>query len=358
MLSKRLLEQLALRQEQGNLRVLSLPNNNIDFFSNDYLGLAQNKELTEQIEQNYKRFQIQKNGATGSRLLSGNSEPVMRLEASLADYFKGQAALLFNSGYDANLALLAALPQRNDTVLYDELIHASLRDATRLNFANNYPFRHNDWNDLEAKIKRAKGEIFVVTESVFSMDGDMPDLNSLVQLQERYQLNLLIDEAHGGGIFGTNGNGLVCELGLEKHFLARLYTFGKAFGVHGAVVVGSQTLIDYLINFARPFIYTTALPLHSICAIDAAVEYVKNNYQALIEPLKNNLGHQKTPIQVVQIAGNANCKAASQKLMRLGYDVKAILSPTVAQGQERLRICLHNFNTPTEIKGLYAAIGL
>src|SRR5436190_14573886 len=165
-------KRLQERKEQSNLRSLMLGKDLVDFFSNDYLGLARNKELSEIIHYEYSSQQGNLNGSTGSRLLSGNNEYFVELEKFLAQLFKAESALLFNSGYNANLSILSALPQKNDTIIYDELIHASLKDGARLSFAKRFSFSHNDLTDLEAKIKKGSGQIFVVIESVYSMDGD------------------------------------------------------------------------------------------------------------------------------------------------------------------------------------------
>jgi 8-amino-7-oxononanoate synthase len=370
-------EKLQQRAEQGNLRKLSLPNGGIDFFSNDYLGLAHNLELAQKIAQAYHNQGFIGNGATGSRLLSGNSLLAQQVEQQLATFFRAEAALLFNSGFVANSALLATITSKNDTILYDSLIHASLHEGCQLSFANTWAFRHNDLAELEKKLQLAnkknqenaaqKGNIFVVIESVYSMDGDTSLLVAIVQLCENYQAYLIIDEAHSTGIFGQHGNGLACEMGLENKFLARVYTFGKAMGVQGACVVGSQILVDYLLNFAKGFIYTTALPPHNLVSIACAFDYLLDNedliynlqqkiqhYQTCFAPLQSkfDVSTNNSPIQIIKIAGNAKCKLIAEKLQKLGFDLRAILSPTVAQGEERLRICLHTYNTKEEIEFL------
>lgn len=365
------IKKLKERTEQGGLRSLKKADSSlIDFVSNDYLSLSRSQDLFERIA-NYSYDGITNlNGATGSRLLAGNSEITEQLEGKLAQLFQGEAALLFNSGYVANLALLSSLPQRQDTIIYDSLAHVCIKEGARLSPAKTFTFRHNDADDLEKKLKRAQGQAYVAIESVYSMDGDLAEFNSIIEVCKRYDAQLLVDEAHGTGLYGTGGNGKVCELGMASDFLARVYTFGKAMGVHGACIVGSKELIDYLINFARPFIYTTALPAHSIFSIDAAFDHILNQAdiqtqnQALIhyfnrhfqEKIGESQDCQKlestTPIQPIIVPGNTRAKELSKKLQQEGFDVRPILSPTIPEGSERLRICIHNHNSESEIRDL------
>jgi 8-amino-7-oxononanoate synthase len=362
-------KKLQERKEQGNYRSLMLGKGLTDFFSNDYLGLARSKELSDSVNQEYHSLQGNLNGSTGSRLLSGNHEYFMELENYLAQLFKAESALLFNSGYNANLSILSALPQKNDTIIYDELIHASLKDGARLSFAKRFSFFHNDIGDLEAKMQRASGQIFVVIESVYSMDGDRAPLREIASLCERYEASLIVDEAHSTGLWGKQGNGLVCELGLEQKVFARVHTFGKAMGVHGACICGSRELIDFLVNFARPFIYTTALPLHAIVLIRQSFEHlaknpflqerIRENISLLKSGLQNmngNLIESESPIQAIKIGGNEQTRKVAENIREKGFDVRPILSPTVNKGEERLRICLHTYNTGKEIRDLTAII--
>src|SRR5579859_272313 len=203
------------KKEKDSFRQLRAGTDLIDFSSNDYLGLARSQELFYAIQRNAERLKPPYNGSTGSRLLSGNSELAELVEAKLASIFHSQKTLLFNSGYNANLAVLSCLPQRGDTILYDELVHASIRDGARLSLASPFSFRHNDLNDLEEKIKRAKGNVFVAVESIYSMDGDEGPLDKLVDLSETYGFTLILDEAHGTGSYGENGGGLAAQSALE-----------------------------------------------------------------------------------------------------------------------------------------------
>ncbi len=355
--------------DENSFRQLKTVNGLIDFSSNDYLGLARSLELFENIHRVMERIKAPFNGATGSRLLSGNSELAEKVEAKLAKIFHAQRTLLFNSGYTANLAVLSSLPQRGDTILYDELAHTCIKDGARLSLAMRFSFRHNDLNDLEEKLKRAKGNIFIAVESIYSMDGDESPLEELVMLAEKYGAAIILDEAHSTGSYGENGSGIAVQKGLEKKIAVRIYTFGKAMGVHGACVAGDETLINYLINFARPFIYTTAMPPHSLIAIQCAFDYLKQEV-GIQERLQSKIGCFKngfekinltstvsnSSIQNVIIPGNADVKDVAHYLEHHHFDCRAILSPTVKEGTERIRICLHAYNTDDEIRKLNEAL--
>lgn len=357
-------KKLQEREINNSLRNLQLGNALIDFASNDYLGLAQSAEAKEAIENYFLENTDYKLGATGSRLISGNSAFAEELEKQIAQFHQAQAGLIFNSGYDANLGLFACIAQKGDTIICDENIHACIIDGARLSFAHRFTFKHNNLESLESKLKNSKGNIFIAVESVYSMDGDMAPLVEISALAKKYNANLVVDEAHATGIIGINGEGLVQHLGLQNHVFARVVTFGKALGCHGAIVIGSSKLKNYLINFARSFIYTTALPLHSLVTIQTM--YAQMAKQNNIEKLKNNISlfknqfvnknfeliNSDSAIQCIIIPGNANCKNVALHLQNNGYDVVAILSPTVATTKERLRICLHAFNIDSEIIGL------
>lgn len=365
--------QLALdkREQQGLLRKLRCNKALIDFCSNDYLGFARNTDISKrafQIIENNKNFSI--SGSTGSRLISGNTDYTEFLENKIAAFHKSEAALIFNSGYDANLGLFASLPQKGDTIFYDELIHASIRDGIRLSYAKSYSFKHNDLNDLGNKFQFASGNVFVAVESIYSMDGDQAPLSSLINVCEKFGANLIVDEAHATGVFGMHGRGLCDELGIEQRVFARVHTFGKALGCHGAVVCGSNVLRDFLINFARSFIYTTALPLHSLAFIDAAYEMLINSEKDK-ELLKENINYfiqkslfmfpnlfipSESAIHCVITEGNRNTSEIATNIQARGFDVRPILSPTVPEGSERLRICIHAFNTKNEMDELLAVL--
>ncbi len=365
-LEQKLQEKLAQRQSVDALRQLSVPSSDmIDFCSNDYLGLARNPELYQAIEKRYANLHLIQNGSGGSRLIAGNYLFYNQLEGKLSLLFRAKNVLIFNSGYAANTAILSAVPQRGDTIIYDEYIHASLKEGARLSFAQRFSFRHNDLNDLEKKLQVATGQPFVVAEAVYSMDGDMAPLRKILSLCKKYQAALIWDEAHSTGIWGKGGNGIACETEQQDEIFARIYTFGKGPGVHGACIAGSDVLIQYLINFARPFIYTTALPLHSLVSIEQSFEYTIRNpwlqkdihtriqffrkQLAEYPVLQKHFIDSQSPIQAIQIGGNAQTKAIARQLQQHGFDIRPILSPTIKEGEERLRICLHVFNTEEQI---------
>ncbi len=371
-IEQRLAQALAKRAISGNLRRLVPPSGLTDFCSNDYLGLAQDQALAESVWQTHKSWGGT-NGSGGSRLLAGNTRFAMVLEAELAALFRAPAALLFNSGYAANTSLIACVTGQGDTILYDELAHASMREGYRLSFAKHLPFKHNDLDDLARKISQAPGEVFVLAEAVYSMDGDSPDLPALTALCHKHGAHLILDEAHSTGIYGNGGNGLLCQLGIEQQVFARVYTFGKGMGCHGACVAGSTTLADYLVNFARGFVFSTAMPLHSLANIGEAFRYLAENPQlqtalqtriAWFKQAFAAIGHDEgvrvlpsdSAIQAVVVPGNQRCKAVALAAQQAGYDVRPVLSPTVKAGEERLRICLHVFNQKADIDGLAQAL--
>ncbi|NII82828.1 MULTISPECIES: aminotransferase class I/II-fold pyridoxal phosphate-dependent enzyme [unclassified Pedobacter] len=356
-------DRLQERKDKLSIRNLSTNIPPFDFCSNDYLGFARSGELKKMIDDALAALPNYLNGAGGSRLLSGNTKFTEETEQFIANFHLAESGLIFNSGYDANVGLLSSVPQRGDTIIADELIHASIIDGCRLSHATRYKFNHNDINDLETKLKLAKGNIFVVVESVYSMDGDIAPLIAVSNLCERYKANLIVDEAHATGIFGTNGQGLINQLNLTDRVFARIVTFGKAIGVHGAIVLGSKNLRHYLINFARSFIYTTAAPIHNIVAVRSAYQYLNKIDHQLVhqkialfrKTLKEqsiNALDSKSTIQGILFSSNEATKLAAANLQSKGFDVRAILSPTVALGKERLRICLHAFNTDEEIISL------
>ena len=356
-----LAEKLEERTQAGNLRKLTIRAAPVDFFSNDYLGLVTNGLLAELMQPS----QNETTGSTGSRLLSGNSELAETLEHTIAGFHKAEAALLFNSGYDANLGLLASITSRHTTILSDELCHASLIDGIRLSqCSRKYRFAHNDLNDLEEQLKKYEGEpIIVVVESVYSMDGDMAPLADMAQLCERYNAQLIVDEAHATGVIGQHGEGLVCALGLQDKVFARVHTFGKALGCHGAAVVGNELLKQYLVNFARTFIYTTALPGHSLRAIHCAYQHLSGHdfsnrhLHELISYFRDRIKESGaegwkdsiSPVQALVTRSNERSKMLAAKLQGKGLQLNPILHPTVAVGMERLRVCLHSFNTREQV---------
>lgn len=348
------------RIEANALRKLVLHNGMIDFCSNDYLGIIKNNLLeTDPIF-----TQQLKTGSGGSRLLAGHTALAEETEKKIAIFHNAAAALIFNSGYDANVGVLSSIPQRGDIVLYDYLSHASIRDGIRLSFASAFSFAHNDLHHLEKKLTQHKGNnIFIVTESVFSMDGDICPLEDLILLAKKYNAHIILDEAHAIGVVGENGEGLSQSLNLEQEIFCRIYTYGKACGCHGAAVAGSQSLKTYLINFARSFIYSTAIPEHAVAAINASYNFFpklkeeRKHLKILIDYFQQSQTGftkfiSKTPIQVVLVPGNDEVRQLAQTLQQQGFDIRPILYPTVPKGGERLRIVLHSFNTLNEVEKL------
>ncbi|PVX45691.1 8-amino-7-oxononanoate synthase [Flavobacterium sp. 103] len=362
---KKLSDKLESRRQNKSLRILPQPNELIDFASNDYIGFSKSGAIFNATHQFLLDHNIKSNGATGSRLISGNHTLYTATENYIAQFHQSESALLFNSGYDANVGFFSSVPQKGDLILYDELCHASIRDGIQLSNAKSYKFKHNDFEDLELLIQRNPNTlIYIVTETVFSMDGDCPNMEELIAVSGKYNCYLVVDEAHALGVFGEKGEGLIQHLHLRDKIFARIMTFGKGLGCHGAVVLGSEKLKSYLVNFARSFIYTTGLSPHSVATILMGYHHLEKDKNAL-ESLRDNIVffnqvkkmlylsplfiRSKSAIQSVIIPGNEKVKSIAVALQQNGFDVKAILSPTVPEGQERLRFCLHSFNSKEEI---------
>lgn len=368
--------KLASRSAAHALRYLQAGNSLADFSSNDYLGFARSKTIFENTNKYLTENNLHHNGATGSRLLSGNHFVYDETEKYIAKFHQTEAALIFNSGYDANMGFFQSVPQRSDLVLYDSLCHASIRDGIGASLAKSYKFEHNDYENLEKLLEKQKRNfenIYIVTEAVFSMDGDCPNLELLVAIAEKFHCLLVIDEAHALGVFGNSetvtGEGFVQMLGMQDKFFARIVTFGKGLGCHGAAILGSQELRDYLVNFARSFIYTTALSPHAVATILMAYKQLNAspneisllqenikffNQQKGLLSLKPLFVRSKSAIQSAIIPGNERVKSIALALTANGFDVKPILSPTVPAGQERLRFCLHSYNSTSDIANVLA----
>jgi 8-amino-7-oxononanoate synthase len=350
-------EQLAALDRQNQLRTLKIPFYGVDFTSNDYLGLSQSP----------RNSTSGKEGSGGSRLLAGNWAAHTAVETFGTQYFHGEAALLFGSGYMANLGVLSCLPHRSHHVFYDERCHASIKDGLRLGMAPHQSYRHNDWGDLRQKMARVGGPKWVVTEGLFSMDGTIPDLAQLAELCREFEAWLVVDEAHSTGILGPNGRGACAMYGIEAEPIVRIHAFGKAVGRAGALAVAPQTIVQYLINRSRPFIYTTAMPpaaaislFHALRSCESAElereQLAKAISYAQQLPILGQYTHPQSPIVSVQIPGNDHVKQVAAHLQAAGLDVRPILSPTVPVGTERLRIVLHSFNTETELNQLESAL--
>lgn len=401
----RLQQALARRRATGRLRRLlyaeeRLRPNAIDFSSNDYLGLAADVAQMAMCEVALGQKAKEHNGlavlgATGSRLLSGDSPTFQDLERFLANAHGRPAALLCNSGYDANLAVVSSLPCQ--TIVYDEYIHNSLHMGLRLwksvdgESKHAISFLHNNVDDLGRQLENftrsGYNGVVVLIESVYSMDGDLAPVKEMLDVCETYKAQVVVDEAHGLGVYGRcrrqdalPGTGVVAQHECEDHpaLFCSVHTFGKAAGCHGAVVCGSKALKEHLINYAYPIIYSTALPLHSLVTIRCSYETMTGGkgdqlrdavfrrvqeFRQRLEPFLSEstvyLLPSSSPIQALMISGNNECTkfcdmlfAKSQQRIRL-FPIK---SPTVPTGHERIRIILHSNNTEIQVEILVRCI--
>jgi len=355
-LHQRLRSKLQQREQEGNLRILQSYTNFTDFFSNDYLGFG-NIDGSEVIH--FKN--------TGSsRLIAGTTDLHLALENHCSHLFQGEKALLFNSGYSANLGVLSSIPQKDDIILYDERSHASIKDGVRLSLAKGIKFKHNDLDDLDKKLNIYSAQsVFVIVESLYSMDGDFAKLHEISEICKKFNAYLVVDEAHSGGVFGKNGSGLCSELNIQP-FL-KITTFGKAFGAHGACVVGDSVTIDFLINFSRPFIYTTALSQSAVNQIFKQLKRTdfkdqQEKLQSIITYFNDKFtdfnieSNSKSPIKSILYKNRSNLRTLEAELHEQKIGIKAIYAPTVPENEERIRISLHAFNTFEEIDELYATL--
>ena len=364
-LSAALQQRLDKRKNNGNYRQL-MPSSDgsIDFASNDYLGFLHDGILDTLMKEGPQRANGW--GSGGSRLLTGHSLDFDRLEQEIARFHQAEAGLIFNSGYSANLGLLSSIASSGDSVIYDQAVHASLHDAVRISGAQVFPFRHNDPMHLRRRLQQARGRIFVCIESVYSCNGLQPPLVEIAQICREAGAHLIVDEAHATGWLGEKGKGAVQMHGLQGKVFARVHTFSKALGGQGAIVLGSSALREYLINFARPFIYTTALPSYSLAVIRCAYRALENfqdrrlMLHGLIDYFRKKCQDQGlsfeqslSPIQCLPIPGNEAVKKTATRLQNEGFNVRPLLSPTVRRGKECLRICLHAFNTTHDIDELF-----
>jgi len=337
-MSPKFSQKLTERKSQNGFRSLVNTDGLIDFLSNDYLGLS---KLDFHAETKVK-------SGTGSRLISGNSTEAIEAERFLAEMFGSEKALVFNSGYDTNLGFFSSVPQRGEVVLYDELIHASVRDGIRLSLAESFSFAHNSLEDLEKKLIRFSDKtVFIAIESYYSMDGDFAPLEEMLSLAQHHGAHIVVDEAHATGVFGEKGLGLTYLYRNHPALFARVITFGKAFGAHGGAVLGSAELIDYLVNFSRSFIYTTALPPEAYLRIRDTVAYstlhveLRDKLQVNIATWNEMVQGQEGPIQIIPCADINLLQHCVSEARRKGWAIKGVWSPTVPQGQERLRVCIH-----------------
>jgi len=384
----RMQQALQQRKTKGTLRRLAGPlDSSIDFSSNDYLGLAQDAQQKALVEQ--RNDTAASLGATGSRLLSGDLQQHHLLEQWLAAIHQQPAALLCNSGYDANLSVVSSLPC--DCILYDEYIHNSLHMGLRLwqqqdRKKRAASFQHNAVEDLHRQLRKLSSKrIIILVESVYSMDGDVAPLTDFLEIAQNFGANVVVDEAHGLGVYGRSdsrkgppGTGVLAQYELEQHpaLLCGVYTFGKAAGCHGAVIACRRLYKEYLVNYAYPLIYSTALPPHALTMIQCSYETIisplgdekRTHVFAMVQLFRQalqlilldstvSLLDSDSPIQALMISGSDCCTLFCQRLydtyrIRL-YPIK---SPTVPSGQERIRIILHAHNTADQVETLVHAI--
>ena len=322
----------------------------LDLSSNDYLGLSCHPTVVDAAARAGRR----RSGATASRLIVGTDRRYAALEEKLADFQGTEAALVFGSGYLANVGAISCLVGPEDAVLSDTLNHASIIDGCRLSRAAIHRYEHRDLDQLEAMLQRAERagarRKLIVTESLFSMSGDVAPLAEIVELKERYGAALLVDEAHADGVFGPRGEGYAHELGVAEQVDLHLGTFGKAFGAYGAYVAGSSLWIDYLTNAARSFVFTTALPPAVIGAVDAGLEVIRDaddlratllenaaRFRSRLQALGLDTCGSSTQIVPLVVGESETALALSQALEAAGVLVVAIRPPTVPRRTARLR---------------------
>ncbi|MFZ5522911.1 MAG: 8-amino-7-oxononanoate synthase [Pseudomonadota bacterium] len=364
---------LGLLRQRRMLQSPQSPHINVDgkpylsFCSNDYLGLANHPQLIAGLQQGAAHYGV---GAGAAHLVSGHTQAHHELEIALADFVGKPAALLFSTGYMANLGAVQALVGKGGTVFADKLNHASLNDAMQLSRANVQRYRHNDVGHLAQLLeKTGSGRKLVITDAVFSMDGDMASLPGLLALCEQHDAWLLVDDAHGFGVQGEAGRGSLSHSGIVSPRIIYMATLGKAAGVSGAFVAAEQVVIDTLINHARSYVYTTAAPPALASAILASLQLIaqgeglRAHLQRLIAQLRSGL-HQlpwklmpsATAIQPMLIGGNRQALNISESLRERGIWVAAIRPPAVPQGTARLRITLSAAHRAADVTRLIEAL--
>lgn len=373
-------ELLEKKQEQGLLRKLNpvalrkqgrvWQNNKqlVDFCSNDYLGLSEHASLKEAA---IKAIAEYGSSSSASRLASGDLILHHQLEENIASWKNKAAALVFNSGYQANTGIIPALYSSSDVIFLDRLAHASMVDGVILSGARLFRFQHNDPTHLEDLLKKQRGKFkqaLIATESIFSMDGDRAPLKELVELKEKYDCRIFLDEAHATGLFGKTGSGLAQELGVEEKIDFLMGTFSKALGSFGAYLAADKDVIDYLVNTCRSFIYSTGLPAPIIAVNLAAIEIVKNEPQRRqkvlqnAEYLRNGLSGKgftvKGQSQIVPLitGGNLATLKLSEKLKKAGFWALVVRPPTVPQGQARLRFSLNYWHDRQTLNDVIGAL--
>ena len=351
----------------------------LNFSSNDYLSLANHPALKEAAIKAVEKFGA---GAGASRLICGSLAPFHELEETLAAFKKTEAALTFSTGYAAALGTITALLGKDDIIILDKLVHASIVDAAKLSGAKLRIFDHNDLSDLEKILKWAKAvniqhptsniqhprHILIITESIFSMDGDAAPLREIVVLKEKYGAWLMLDEAHATGILGENGRGLADQLGVSDRIEVQMGTLGKALGASGGYICGSRALVDFLINRARSFIFSTAPVPAAAAAATAGIQLIQSGEGQLrreqlwqcIAEFKSEIGNRRpeifSAIIPLILGDEAKAVAAATKLREQNIFVPAIRYPTVARGAARLRITLTAAHSSDDVTALVGAL--
>ncbi|KAF2473836.1 PLP-dependent transferase [Lindgomyces ingoldianus] len=374
------------RRANSTLRTLTISTQQCDFSSNDFLSLSKSELLRTAFLDELSNCRLL--GSGGSRLLDGNSQYAEDLEHDIALFHRAPSGLLFNSGFDANAGFYACVPQPGDIIVYDELIHASVHDGMRLSRATKrVPFSHNSVDDLRRvleeclrksqSLRDGRSHVMIAVEAVYSMDGDLAPLKAIVETVEdvvpRDCGYVIVDEAHSTGVIGPDGRGLVCELNLEDRIFARLHTFGKALACNGAIILCSPLLRHYLVNYARPLIYTTFMSYPTLAAIRASYSLLQDGHtnalaaclQFLVKTLFKELRSVNSPsfLALLQVPSDcprspifsiqtAQSKSLARFLQDKGIVVRAVVPPTVPEGTSRVRVCLHAGNTKEEIEDL------
>lgn len=348
------------RKEQNFLRRLTLPGDTIDFCSNDYLGIIRNRLLRNRPTGLHT-------GSGGTRMQSGNYRLIEEVEERIAAFHNAEAAVMFSAGYDANIGVLASVPQKGDSLFFDAACHPSVKDGAKISAAQASSFIHNDLADLKDQLQQSTGNIFVFTEAVFDKDGSIAPLEQLVKLCNEFHAHLIVNESHSIGLYSDKGEGLVHELGLEEAVFARIHGFGNACGCHGAVVMGSEQLKQYLLNFCNQLMYSTTLSEQTVATIwesykilpqlwqeRAHLDTIVSTFQDAELPFKKL--RSATPIQHLLIPGITEVNHVAEQIKKAGYDVRPVFYPSVPKGEERLRVVLHSFNTRGEVSWLIQAI--
>jgi 8-amino-7-oxononanoate synthase len=341
--------------ESPQERVVKIQNKNyLNFSSNNYLNLANNKEIKNALIKGIKKYGA---GAGASRFISGNLEPYNLLENSIAKLKGEEACIVFNTGYMANLGILSALADKDDVIFTDRINHASIIDAIKLCGAKMVVYKHCDIKDLNKKLQKYKADKrIIITDSVFSMDGDIAPLTEINKLAKKYKAMLIVDEAHSFGVFGKNGAGLTEQLNLQGEIDIVMGTLSKAAGLFGGYICGKQDLIDYIRNKARSLIYTTALPPCIVYAGITALDIIKKEKQTR-DTLWNNINYfkEKTELKIdsqiipILVGDNKKVLKISKTLKENLIYLPAIRFPTVKKGTERLRISLMASHTKKDI---------